>query len=217
MFETPGHRTYSNQEFPGVASLARRAMSEEFMRSKDPRLGPGSLWTALPIPACRVLTYGGHVKASLVLYALVLHSNDRSPTVFPSRETIVKFSGVGKNSITPALKTLEHFGFIKILKIKTGRTFRNEYEILRASWHWDEFNEFASRFKNPKGHCTRCGHWIYEDSWKMRAAYDGLATVQIKVHIGCGGRVKNLTKKQMNIVRSQEESAVIPLNHQVRK
>ena len=125
-------------------------MTENFVRSKDPRLGPGSLWAAIPIPACRVLTYGGHVKAALVLYALVLHSSDRGPTVFPSRETIKKFSGVGKNSITGCIKTLEYFGFVKIQKIKTGRTYRNQYEILRASWHWDEFNEFASRFKIQK-------------------------------------------------------------------
>jgi hypothetical protein len=187
-------------------------MTENFVRSKDPRLGPGSLWAAIPIPACRVLTYGGHVKAALVLYALVLHSSDRGPTVFPSRETIKKFSGVGKNSITKCLKTLEYFGFIKIQKIKTGRTYRNEYEILRASWHWDEFNEFASRFKNPKGHCIKCGTWIYEESWYKDRAYDGLATIQVRIHIGCGGRVKDLTKKQMNIVREMEESAEIPLN-----
>ena len=187
-------------------------MAENFVRSKDPRLGPGSLWAAIPIPACRVLTYGGHVKAALVLYALVLHSNDRGPTVFPSRATIKKFSGVGKNSITECIKILEYFGFVKIQKIKTGRTYRNEYEILRASWHWDEFNEFASRFKNPKGHCIKCNQWIYEDSWYKDRAYDGLAVIQIRVHKGCGGCVKDLTKKQMNIVREMEESAEIPLN-----
>ena len=192
-------------------------MNNQNSRSRDPRLGPGSLWSALPIPACRVLTYGGHVKAALVLYALVLHSNDRSPTVFPSRQTIVKFSGVGKNSISKSIKTLEYFGFIKVHRIKTGRTYRNEYEILRASWHWDEFNEFASRFKNPKGHCVRCGHWIYEDSWQKLQAYDGLARIQIRVHIGCGGRVKDLTKKQMSNVRGQEESAEIPLNYLVKE
>jgi hypothetical protein len=101
--------------------------------------------------------------------------------------------------------------------IKTGRTYRNEYEILRASWHWDEFNEFASRFKNPKGHCIKCGHWIYEESWYKDRAYDGLAVIQIRVHKGCGGRVKDLTKKQMNIVREMEESAEIPLNQWVEE
>ena len=187
-------------------------LNQEFVRSKDPRLGPGSLWSALPIPACRVLTYGGHVKAALVLYALVLHSNDRGPTVFPSRQTIAKFSGVGKNSITKSLKTLEYFGFVTINRIKTGKTYRNEYEILRPSWHWDEFNENASRFKNPKGHCTKCGHWSYEESWSKQRGWDGLANIQIRIHTGCGGRIKDLTKKQMDNVRSQEESAEIPLN-----
>ena len=152
------------------------------------------------------------MKAALVLYALVLHSNDRGPTVFPSRQTIAKFSGVGKNSITKSLKTLEYFGFVTINRIKTGRTYRNEYEILRPSWHWDEFNENASRFKNPKGHCTKCGHWSYEESWSKQRASDGLATIQIRIHNGCGGRIKDLTKKQMDNVRSQEESAEIPLN-----
>ena len=90
---------------------------EEFKRSKDPRLGKGSLWAALPIPACRALTYAGQGAARDVLVALVLHSNDRSPRVFPSRPTIIKYSGVGKNSITGATKVLVSFGFIKVFKI----------------------------------------------------------------------------------------------------
>lgn len=187
-------------------------MASEKIRSKDPRLGPGSLWAALPIPACRVLTYGGHVKAALVLYALVLHSSGRSPYVFPSRKTIEKFSGVGKDSITSSLKTLEYFGFIKIRKVKTGRTHRNEYEILRSSWHWDEFNENASRFKYPKGLCTKCQNWMYEIGWEKVTARDGLAVIQIRVHKNCGGRIKDLTKKQMEKVRLMEESAETPLN-----
>ena len=123
-------------------------MVETFQWSKDPRLGPGSLWAALPIPACRVLTYAGYQKASLVLYALVLHTSDRSPMVFPSRATIAKYSGVGKNSITGAIKTLEKFEFVKVKKIPKGRTYRNEYEVLRACFHWDEFNPLAIKISS---------------------------------------------------------------------
>ena len=186
-------------------------LSQGFARSKDPRLGPGSLWAALPIPACRALTYAGHVKSSQLLFAMVLHSNDRSFAVFPSRETLAKYSGVGKGSITAATKVLQEFGFVNIKRIKMGRTYRNEYELLRPCWHWDEFNEVASRYKVPKGHCTGCGHWVYANGWLYDRRPDGLANIRVRIHIGCGGRIKNLTKKQVLNIRKQEESAGMPL------
>lgn len=186
-------------------------MVETFQRSKDPRLGPGSLWVSDPIPAHRALTNAGQVKASLVLFALMLHSNDRSPIVFPSREVIQKFSGVGKDSITESIKVLQRFGFVKVSKIKTGRTYRNEYEILRACWHWNEFNRYASRYKMPKGHCTRCNSWVYANAWLIEGRGERLASIRIRVHKNCGGRIKDLTKKQMLIVRKMEESGVVPM------
>ena len=182
--------------------------------SKDPRLGPGSLWSALPIPACRALTYAGQIKASQVLFALALHSSGVSTVVFPSRATIKKYSGVGKNSISEALQVLKKFGFIKISYVKVGRTHRNEYEILRACFHWDEFNEIASRYKIPKGHCTRCNHWIYRDGWNVQKGKDGIATIQVRIHRNCGGIVQDLNRKQMLNIRDQEEWAgmVIPFH-----
>ena len=180
--------------------------------SKDPRLGPGSLYSIIPIPACRALTYAGHVKASQVLFALSLHSSGAHPVVFPSRATIKKYSGVGKNSISEALKVLQKFGFIKISYVKVGRTHRNEYEILRACFHWDEMNEIASRYKVPKGHCTRCNHWIYRDGWVIQKGRDGIATIQVRIHKNCGGLVQDLNRKQMLSIRSQEESAGMPLS-----
>lgn len=185
---------------------------EEKARSKDPRLGPGSLWAALPIPACRALTYAGEVKASQVLFALILHSNDRSPIVFPSRDTIAKYSGVGKNNITAALKTLVRFGFIKQTQTRVGINHRNEYEILRSCWHWDEFNEIASRYKVPKGLCRACRNWVYGDEWYTRRGNDRNAEVQIRIHKNCGGGIKDLSKAQMKEVRRQEDSAGMPLD-----
>jgi hypothetical protein len=182
---------------------------EDFNRSKDPRLGKGSLWAALPIPACRALTYAGQGAARDVLVALVLHSNDRSPRVFPSRQTIIKYSGVGKNNITKAIKVLEKFGFIITFKIKQGRTYRNEYEILRSAWHWDEFNEVASRYKVPKGLCLGCRQWLYGNEWFVHRSRVGLAEVTVRSHKNCGGRIRDLTKAQMLEVRRQEESAGI--------
>lgn len=182
-----------------------------YASSKDPRLGAGSLWAALPIPACRALTYAGHVKSSQLLFAMILHSNDKSSAVFPSRDTLSKYSGVGKNSITAATKILEEFGFIEIRKIRIGRVHRNEYEILRAAWHWDEFNKVASRYKIPKGHCRACGHWLYSLGWHYEERIDGLAKVRMKIHTGCGGRVVNLTREQILNIRRQEESAEFPL------
>ena len=186
--------------------MAGNLLMEEFKRSKDPRLGKGSLWAALPIPACRALTYAGQGAARDVLVALVLHSNDRSPRVFPSRPTIIKYSGVGKNSITGATKVLVSFGFIKVFKIKQGRTYRNEYEILRSAWHWDEFNEVASRYKVPKGLCLGCRSWVYGNEWFVHRSRVGLAEVTVRSHTNCGGRIRDLTKAQMLEIRRQEES-----------
>lgn len=185
-------------------------MSEEISRSKDPRLGPGSLWAALPIPACRALTYAGEVKASQVLFALVLHSNGSCPVVYPSRATIIKYSGVGKNSITAALNTLVRFGFIKINHTKLGINGRNEYEILRSCWHWNEFNEIAGRYKVPKGLCRACRIWVYGDEWYTVRGKDRKADVLVRVHKNCGGYIKELTKAQMKEVKRQEELAVMP-------
>lgn len=185
-------------------------LKEGFTRSKDPRLGPGSLWVAMPIPACRALTNAGQIKASLVLFALMIHSNDRSPSVFPSREVIKKFSGVGKDNITDSIKVLEKFGFIELSKIKNGRTYRNHYEILRSCWHWDEFNRYASRYKMPKGHCTKCQNWVYGSSWTYGGRQERLASVRTRIHMDCGGIVRDLTKKQMLLVRKLEESGVVP-------
>jgi len=187
-----------------------QGLIQEFNRSKDPRLGPGSLWVAMPVPACRALTNAGQVKASLVLFALMIHSSNQNSSVFPSREVIKKFSGVGKDSITQSIKVLEKFGFIKVGKIKNGRTHRNNYEILRACWHWTEFNKYASRYKMPKGHCTKCQNWIYGSAWTYGGRQDRLANVRTRIHINCGGIVQDLTKKQMLMVRKMEESGVVP-------
>ena len=107
------------------------------------------------------------------------------------------------------MKVLVKFGFIKIAYIKVGRTYRNEYEILRACFHWDELNEIASRYKVPKGHCTRCNHWIYRDGWSVQQGKDGLATIQVRIHKDCGGIVRDLTRRQMLNIRDQEESGGI--------
>jgi hypothetical protein len=55
-------------------------MTKKYERSNDPRLGPGSLWTAMPIPALKTLTYAGETQARDVLNALVLHSGNILPT-----------------------------------------------------------------------------------------------------------------------------------------
>lgn len=186
--------------------MAGDLLMEEFKRSRDPRLGKGSLWASMPIPAYRALTYAGQGAARDVLVALISFSNDRSPRVFPSRPTIIKYSGVGKNSITSAIKVLEKFGFIQKFKIKQGRTYRNEYEILRSAWHWDEFNEVASRYKVPKGLCLACRQWLYGNEWFVHRSRVGLAEVTVRSHTNCGGRVRDLTKAQILEIRRQEES-----------
>jgi hypothetical protein len=164
--------------------------------SKDPRLGPGSLYAALPIPACKTLTYAGKGQARAVLLALVMHSDGRNPYVFPSREVLERFSGVGSNYITEAIKTLVRFGFIEVTKVKQGRTYRNQYQILRACFHWSEFNDVANRYKLPRGGCQSCRHLVYGDEWTRSKGIVNGVEVLVRYHRNCGGRIKNLTKAQ---------------------
>ena len=113
------------------------------MIAQDPRLGPGALYVALPVPACKALIWAGEKAAKDVLVALVLHADGRSPFVFPNRETIEDFSGRADENLTKAINVLIKFGFINVTKIKVGRVTRNNYEVLRSCFHWNEFNEVA--------------------------------------------------------------------------
>jgi len=46
---------------------------------------------------------------------------------------------------------------------------------------------------------------------------DGLATIQVRIHKNCGGIVKDLTRKQILNIRSQEESGEIGLCFDTRQ
>jgi len=181
-----------------------------FQFSKDPRLGPGSLWSAMPIPAGKALANAGEKAAIQVLSALILHADGRSPYVFPTVKTIERYVTLKDINIAIATNTLVKFGFIRVEKIKTGRTFRHQYEILRACFHFSEFNEIASRYKMPKGLCCGCRNWVYGDDWYTRRGTDRIADVKFRVHTNCGGIIKELTKAQLKEIQAWEESAGMP-------
>ena len=190
--------------------MQRLSTSENF--SKDPRLGPGSHYVALPLPASKALVWAGEKAAKDVLVALILHADGRSPFVFPSRETIEDFSGRADENLTAAIKTLERFGFIRVTKIKVGRAYRNNYEVLRSCFHWSEFNDVASRYKWPKVGCKKCRQWVFGDEWyKTRGWRNGIETT-VRLHNNCDGLIVRLTRKQIEDIRSQEESAEMPFH-----
>jgi len=185
-------------------------MVKEFQFSKDPRLGPGSLWAAMPIPAGKALANAGEKAAIQVLNALLIHADGRSPKVFPTVKTIERYVTLKDTNIAIAIDTLVKFGFIRVEKIKTGRTHRHQYEILRACFHFSEFNKLASRYKIPKGLCCGCRNWVYGDEWYTRRGTDRIADVKVRVHTNCGGIIKELTKAQLKQIQIWEESAEMP-------
>jgi len=180
--------------------------------SSDPRLGPGALYVAVPIPACKALVWAGEKAAKDVLVALILHADGRTPFVYPSRETIEDFSGRADENLTKALKTLTRFGFIKVTKVKVGRVHRNNYEILRSCFHWSEFNEVASRYKWPKGGCKKCRQWVFGDEWYKTTGWRNGIETTVKLHKDCGGLIVKLTREQIQNIRDQEESAEMPFH-----
>ncbi|CAN2245569.1 hypothetical protein MCEMZLE22_01261 [actinobacterium SCGC AAA044-D11] len=185
-------------------------MTKKYERSNDPRLGPGSLWTAMPIPALKTLTYAGEGQARDVLNALVLHSGNGTPYVFPTVETIQRFSRVGPNNIKKSIDVLVNYGFIKVKKIPKGKACRHQYEILRACYHYSEFNEIAKRFIVPKGICTTCWTLTSSHEWIDGDAFINDLRVRMWYHINCGGRIKKLTKTQIQDLKKRRESVEVP-------
>jgi len=188
-------------------------MTKKYERSNDPRLGPGSLWTATPIPALKTLTYADEKQARDVLGALILHSGNDTPYVFPSVETIARFSSVGRNNIKKSIDILVNYGFIKVTKIPKGKVCRNQYEILKACFHYSEFNEVAQRFIVPKGVCGACGALTSGHEWIASEGLVNNVPVRIPYHFNCGGRIKKLTKSQSQEFKKSRESGEVPSDY----
>lgn len=185
---------------------------ERLIHSQDPRLGKGSLYAALPIPACKALHNAGQKSALNVLVALVIHSDGRSPTVFPSRKTLESYASRTGTTITEANRVLVKFGFVKITKFVKNGTEHNQYEILRACFHWSEFNKVASRYKFPRAICLGCRTLVYGDEWSKSEGLTNGKVVAVRYHDNCGGRISDLTKKEILELRTFEDSAEIPLS-----
>ena len=185
-------------------------MTKKYQRSNDPRLGPGSLWTAMPIPALKTLTYAGETQARDVLSALVLHSGNDTPYVFPSVETIIRFSGVGRNNIKKSVDVLVKYGFITVKKIPKGKACRHQYQILKACFHYSDFNEVAQRFIVPKGVCGACQALTSGHEWIANEGITNDIRVSIWYHINCGGRIKKLTKDQIKEFKKSRELGEVP-------
>ena len=171
-------------------------------------LGPGTLWTAYPIPAVKVLTWSNNGRARNVLLALLAFSGKRVGRVFPSVITIAEYSGVGKNNIKAALDTLVKFGFINIEKTKIGRkNSRNSYTFNLGCWSYYEMNDYAKKFEYPRYSCPTCDTYIFGyDLFGSREGKDGVQTM-VRRHLVCREPVRRVSKKEIDQLKG--ESAVI--------
>ena len=171
-------------------------------------LGPGTLWTAYPIPAVKVLTWSNNGRARNVLLALLAFSGKRVGRVFPSVITIEEYSGVGRNNIKAALDTLVKFGFINIEKTKIGRkNSRNSYTFNLGCWSYYEMNDYAKKFEYPRYFCPTCDTYIFGyDLFGSREGKDGVQTM-VRRHLVCREPVRRVSKKEIDQLKG--ESAVI--------
>jgi hypothetical protein len=162
-------------------------------------LGPGTLWTAYPIPAVKVLTWSNNGRARSVLLGLLAFSGKRVGRVFPSVITIAQFSGVGRNNIKESLDILVKFGFINIEKTKVGRkNSRNSYTFNLGCWSYYEMNDLAKKFEYPRYFCPICEMYIFGyDLFGSKESKDGVYTM-VRRHLVCRESVRRVTKKEID-------------------
>jgi len=162
-------------------------------------LGPGTLWTAYPIPAVKVLTWSNNGRARSVLLGLLAFSGKRVGRVFPSVITIAQFSGVGRNNIKESLDILVKFGFINIEKTKVGRkNSRNFYTFNLGCWSYYEMNDLAKKFEYPRYFCPICEMYIFGyDLFGSKESKDGVYTM-VRRHLVCRESVRRVTKKEID-------------------
>jgi hypothetical protein len=159
-----------------------------FVERKIPKpgplqLGPGSLYSAFPIPAFQSLASAGEHSANRVLSALVSHLGKDSNLIFPSIETLTKETGMNRSSVVKALNVLYDFGFIHKFKTKAGKHLRNNYIILPAAYNRSRFSGLAAQREIPIGVCQACGNLTKRSSVGIWGVGEGYA------HFGCGGRI----------------------------
>lgn len=173
------------------------------MRKKNPYTGElqnisiGGLYSALPIPAYRVLGKAKEFQAQRVLVCLISFQGSAGTQVFPSYDQISKSCGIGRNQIRKALNVLEDYGFVKIFKHRTeGYKERNLYYIQECVYKVRLMQEDLRGIIKQSHRCLACAERI--------TRVDFAEGPQGLVHFGCGGHVVSLRKQRPN--KSSNES-----------
>ena len=167
------------------------------MRKKNPYTGElqniriGGLYSALPIPAYRVLGRAKEFQAQRVLICLISFQGSAGTEVFPSYDQINKSCGIGRNQIRKALNVLVDYGFVKIFNHRTeGNKERNLYYIQECVYKVHLMKEDLRGIIKKSHRCLACAQKITKVDFAKGP--EGL------VHYGCGGYVVSLRKQPPN-------------------
>jgi Fe2+ or Zn2+ uptake regulation protein len=167
------------------------------MRKKNPYTGElqniriGGLYSALPIPAYRVLGRAKEFQAQRVLVCLISFQGSAGTEVFPSYDQINKSCGIGRNQIRKALDVLVDYGFVKIFNHRTeGNKERNLYYIQECVYKVHLMQEDLRGIIKQSHRCLACAERVTRVDCAQGP--EGL------VHFGCGGHVVSLRKQPPN-------------------
>lgn len=147
-------------------------------------VGQKGLYGMLPIPAFEVLSAMGEYSAQKVLVALVSYQGkvvNGQNIMWPSYPSIMRQVGIGRSSVANGIKVLEQYGFIKIRKRKTGKNFRNIYQLLDSAYDVNQMGEMAKQHFKPTARCLRCLKYLKNGEYGV---IDGNSA-----HWGCGSPV----------------------------
>jgi len=167
------------------------------MRKINPHTGEfqnvsiGGLYSALPIPAYRVLAKDKEFQAQRVLVCLISFQGSAGTKVFPSYDKINESCGIGRNQIRKALTVLEEYGFIKTFKFRReGNREQNLYYIQECVYKVHLMREEDRGIIKKSHRCLACAQKITKVDFAKGP--EGL------VHYGCGGYVVSLRKQPPN-------------------
>jgi hypothetical protein len=139
----------------------------------------GGLYSALPIPAYRVLVNAKKHVAKDVLLCIVSHLGYANRGAYPSYSLISKETGRSRSGIRPALDVLEDFGFLKVFKFREGKKDRNIYHVQQACYMTSRMSEKARGHLPNVRFCQECGKGMAMGEFRVIDDY--------VAHWGCSG------------------------------
>ena len=145
------------------------------------KIHKGELYSALPIPAYKLLARTGEHIAKDILVCLISFMGKGNRCVFPSYDTITKYSGRGRESVASGIRTLEEYGFIKKYTYRVGKQKKNKYYIQDSCYTETKMNKLALSHAEGVGRCGRCNAVVNYGNVGVGAVAHH--------HYGCGGKV----------------------------